>query len=600
MSFNHRQIPSKSFHFLLHSSEEFMNTLDIYKIANMLVTSEFTWLWCAMIFVYAGYWLLYLVIRGSLVNHRLSKIVRSLFITSQNASPEKSPEDRLHKLDLIINQTHFLSASWVEFKKAFVAVSYETMHRHYIGKSPRNDISTVGPSLFGVQALKPASEYFNEDLLSSKAINFNAAKAIPGHLTGLGILGTFVGLSAGVFLAHEGLLKPEISSMQEALAQLLGGASLAFFTSVAGILTALLFSKYENSLFRRTTNSFKTFINQLEHIFTTQPIESCIFNQWLEQRNQTDYLKTIASDIGTMITNSLKLNEKLVSQTLQEFKKSLHQETKHELEGVVSALKDTATVLQTNCASLKEANELFSKTFKDSASVLDKFSKSASSYIDQSNEAAKEFKATLCKVSPEFNTTVQNLSKINQSLNGFHNSICDSQEKAQKNIRIILDSFDETGEKINRLLNADVFGPIKHFVSSLDQCTKMVIERMDKAAHIAINQLKSPLDHFTRGIALFAKTTISHRKHLERIEHHVRENLPPYRAATDELTSAEHEDFSEADGYREALTLEKDVAEKEKNEEKELRDKWNSFSERYFEEKKRDLHGAQFKLNRSF
>ncbi len=50
-------------------------------------------------------------------------------------------------------------------------------------------------------SLRPSADFFNEDTLYYSRINVPLYQSVPGILTGLGILFTFVGLAAGVSLA---------------------------------------------------------------------------------------------------------------------------------------------------------------------------------------------------------------------------------------------------------------------------------------------------------------------------------------------------------------------------------------------------------------
>lgn len=80
-------------------------------------------------------------------------------------------------------------------------------------------------------------EYINEDLLDSVGMSFYNS-AIPGTLTGLGILGTFLGLSLGLgsFSGND------IYTISDNVGVLLGGMKVAFHTSVYGIFFSLVFN----------------------------------------------------------------------------------------------------------------------------------------------------------------------------------------------------------------------------------------------------------------------------------------------------------------------------------------------------------------------
>lgn len=86
-------------------------------------------------------------------------------------------------------------------------------------------------------------EYINEDILDQIGCTyFNSA--ISGTLTGLGILGTFLGLSLGM----NSFSGNDIFTISDNIAPLLDGMKVAFHTSVYGIFFSLVFTFVYRSL----------------------------------------------------------------------------------------------------------------------------------------------------------------------------------------------------------------------------------------------------------------------------------------------------------------------------------------------------------------
>lgn len=86
-------------------------------------------------------------------------------------------------------------------------------------------------------------EYINEDLLDQIGHSyFNSA--VSGTLTGLGILGTFLGLSLGM----SSFSGNDIFTISDNIAPLLDGMKVAFHTSVYGIFFSLVFTFVYRSL----------------------------------------------------------------------------------------------------------------------------------------------------------------------------------------------------------------------------------------------------------------------------------------------------------------------------------------------------------------
>lgn len=80
-------------------------------------------------------------------------------------------------------------------------------------------------------------DYINEGVLDRVGMNYYNS-AIPGTLTGLGILGTFIGLSIGLGSFNG----DDIYTISDNVGPLLGGMKVAFHTSVYGIFFSLIFT----------------------------------------------------------------------------------------------------------------------------------------------------------------------------------------------------------------------------------------------------------------------------------------------------------------------------------------------------------------------
>jgi hypothetical protein len=87
------------------------------------------------------------------------------------------------------------------------------------------------------------TDFINSFLSFDKFITNYTSRGVisaPSVLTGLGIIGTFLGLSIGVGSASSGLASPDIAIARNAMSQLLEGAQLAFLTSLSGLFFALI------------------------------------------------------------------------------------------------------------------------------------------------------------------------------------------------------------------------------------------------------------------------------------------------------------------------------------------------------------------------
>ena len=134
------------------------------------------------------------------------------------------------------------------------------------------------------------SRYLNDSTIIFPKVPFDFYRSVPNLLTGLGILGTFIGLAAGVGAASSGLSSNDPGVITASLQQLLGGASLAFITSIVGIMSSMGFVFFERRESRRLHLAVDRWVKS---------IESCV-RRVTSERVATKQLKQLQSAAGSL------------------------------------------------------------------------------------------------------------------------------------------------------------------------------------------------------------------------------------------------------------------------------------------------------------
>ena len=99
-------------------------------------------------------------------------------------------------------------------------------------------------------------DYFTEDMINQTGMNYYNS-AISGTMTGLGILGTFIGLSIGLGSFNGN----DIYTISDNVGPLLDGMKVAFHTSVYGILFSLVFQFAYRSLMADAYDKLHEFLD---------------------------------------------------------------------------------------------------------------------------------------------------------------------------------------------------------------------------------------------------------------------------------------------------------------------------------------------------
>lgn len=133
-------------------------------------------------------------------------------------------------------------------------------------------------------------DYINEELLDRVgSSHFNSA--IPGTMTGLGILGTFIGLSLGL----GSFSGDDIYTISDNVGPLLSGMKVAFHTSVYGIIFSLIFNFIYRSIMADAYGKLEYFLGTFRQC-AAPPVSTGDENtaaMLVYQANQANYMKEL-------------------------------------------------------------------------------------------------------------------------------------------------------------------------------------------------------------------------------------------------------------------------------------------------------------------
>lgn len=154
-----------------------------------------------------------------------------------------------------------------------------------------------------------AATFFNMASILEGRLNLRFYREISNYLPGLGILGTFVGLTAGIYLAVPGLQQTDPKETLKALGSLLNGASLAFGTSICGLFSSLIYSTVEKRRVHALQVSIDDWCEALDARLERVTLEQLNAEQLHQTTLQTVQLERFNTDLAISISTAL--DEKL-------------------------------------------------------------------------------------------------------------------------------------------------------------------------------------------------------------------------------------------------------------------------------------------------
>lgn len=193
--------------------------------------------------------------------------------------------------------------------------------------------------------------YINEDLLDRISMNsFNSG--VSGTLTGIGILGTFLGLSMGLG-AFSG---DDIFTISDNVGSLLSGMKVAFHTSVYGIFFSLVFNIIYRNLM---SNAYKT-LDEFLDVFrqTTQPFsgkdEETAATMLVYQAGMASSLRQILEVVKGNAMEQTAGVERIVDRFTEEMQSALDTDFK-KLGNTLKSAGESQAVSAANVAEMVEA-----------------------------------------------------------------------------------------------------------------------------------------------------------------------------------------------------------------------------------------------------
>lgn len=186
-----------------------------------------------------------------------------------------------------------------------------------------------------VYKTESAEIFFNESNILANKINIRYWYAVPGIFVGLGIFGTFIGLTYGLSNFSTGSTEKIQSSIQV----LLSGMTTAFVTSVWGMAISIFFNFYEKIRLHRVGSNMSNLNRQIDKIFTLTTQEKIAIEQKEQLEMQTTALQAFSTDLADRIKIAMDSVLATRLESLQGVVEKLYQEGALSTDGIIKEIK---------------------------------------------------------------------------------------------------------------------------------------------------------------------------------------------------------------------------------------------------------------------
>jgi hypothetical protein len=252
-----------------------------------------------------------------------------------------------------------------------------------------------------------------------------------------------------------------MSEMKVALDQLLGGAALAFWTSVIGIFSSLLFNRYENSVVNKLKVQYQRINNQITSSTSMMSNQEISLSQLRSSEQQTDLLKSLNSSIVSLLQNKSKVETEALKDIVNSFRQELTRGAPTEMKAIAEGCQDILSTIKESIYGLKDSNQ----------SLTAAGEKAGLAIKESLNNAAEEFHNKLCLTTEMLQTTAKNTSA--ELGMGLLESGIFAAEQIKEPVREITQSVKSLSDHTRKATNdwSDAMVAMERFASSFEQNT---------------------------------------------------------------------------------------------------------------------------------
>lgn len=302
-------------------------------------------------------------------------------------------------------------------------------------------------------------DYLSEDEML-EGCNYNICMQIPGVLTALGILGTFLGLVLGL-RSFDFSNADQMTSSVEAL---VSGLNVAFYTSIYGVTLSILY----NLVFRRIVTDLNKNLNRFYDVFHAALIPASQKDMVSQFSNYEEQQNGLLEDIRQLMEE--RFGERLagqmaqtltpvferINQSLDHMMLDFHKEQRNSLEKIVdafvvqmsSSLDQHIHVLGDSVDQLSQTQNVMSTELKK---LIDQIAKTGADTA-QINEQAGNILAQLNGYVTQLEKTTNTSAEIIHQMSGWSENIehmSEVQNEILQTLAVHEKNLDETCMKIN-------------------------------------------------------------------------------------------------------------------------------------------------------
>lgn len=203
----------------------------------------------------------------------------------------------------------------------FLGKKMETPWRRFLHNAEQLDARGLSCNL---------DDYVNDDTVIYSVGHVQLGEIIPGLLTSLGILGTFIGLIRGL----GGLDVSDAAKTMESIPDMIGGMTFAFTTSIVGVACSLLFNIFNRMALGSATAAIDEFQDAFADLVMQRPLDENVL-MICQQQDRDVMLRRMSGEMANRVASGVQeAVERTLVPVTQQMNQFIMAKTQSQVEGV--------------------------------------------------------------------------------------------------------------------------------------------------------------------------------------------------------------------------------------------------------------------------
>lgn len=358
-----------------------------------------------------------------------------------NISPEELVDMR-RDISNEIEKNQFVYEIWNEFDESLVT-------------------SHDGKHIYNVYN---AAFFFSPDSLAGQLVENRLLAAMPAILTAIGVIGTFAGLQLGL----KGIdLSAEADVMRQQISILIGGASVAFMTSVWGVLCSLVFNVLEKILEQSIRSRIQVLQQRIDTLFKRANAEQTLINIEDHSKESRETLQGLAERIGTKM-------QEAVLQVSDNMQTSLETVLGPAISSMVEAASDLS---KRQAQGAEHALDGLIESF------LERFSKEGTTQREMMESTSKEVQDAVANLGTSLVTFMSNLEQQQEKVNS-------ENMKRNEFLDLRIRELGEQHQTQNKELAGELNGAVSELLGNLREQQAQSSESEEKRLGLLLSSIQ--------------------------------------------------------------------------------------------------------------